>query len=604
MAAKRDWLRRITPAIFVGALILTALVCVGASTGSPGRPAAAQPAPAAGPLERVPLPSPWPPPTPIQLATARADGAAVVAWGDNTFRETDVPAGLSNVVAIAAGGGFSVALKADGTVVAWGVDDSGQTDVPAGLSGVTAIAAGLAHGLALKSDGTVVSWGSDPSNPATRGDLSGIVAISAGGNHSLGLRSNGRVVSWGADVQAGLVVPTDLSGVVAISAGANHDLALRDDGHVIAWGDNTYGQTDIPAGLSGVTAISAGGSHSLAIRGSGSTYSLPGPLDISLAPGDLARTCGIVGLIMLLLAAPTTLFNSTLSAKRLLIERWLRRRRPTWMVGVGLLRRAAEAMVALSRTWLGFGIYVALAGLLYAFLSPGFPSSDTVAFFLLELTGIIVTTAAVALPKERYVRHRYQAGGRVHAALWTLVLAAACVLVTRVTAVQPGYVYGIIAGFVFRMALTTEDQGQMAFRGMGTLALVGIAAWFLRIPFEPSSGLLAAGPGRAVSDVLARIFVTSVEAVAIGLVPLPFLDGDPLWRWSKLRWAALWALALALFAHVIVYPVTLSQPNPSVTTLVTVVATTVAYGAIAVGFWWFFWRRDRRHLGLRTPLIM
>ena len=44
-------------------------------------------------------------------------------------------------------------------MVAWGYNDYGQTNVPAGLSGVTAIAAGDYHSLALKSDGTVVAWG-------------------------------------------------------------------------------------------------------------------------------------------------------------------------------------------------------------------------------------------------------------------------------------------------------------------------------------------------------------------------------------------------------------------------------------------------------------
>jgi alpha-tubulin suppressor-like RCC1 family protein len=41
------------------------------------------------------------------------------------------------------------ALKGDGTVVAWGRNDLGQTNVPAGLNTVVAIAAGHAHSLAL-----------------------------------------------------------------------------------------------------------------------------------------------------------------------------------------------------------------------------------------------------------------------------------------------------------------------------------------------------------------------------------------------------------------------------------------------------------------------
>ena len=50
------------------------------------------------------------------------------------------------MTAIAAGDFHSVALRSDGTVVAWGYNGSGQTNVPAGLSGVTAIAAGFAYG--------------------------------------------------------------------------------------------------------------------------------------------------------------------------------------------------------------------------------------------------------------------------------------------------------------------------------------------------------------------------------------------------------------------------------------------------------------------------
>ena len=70
-----------------------------------------------------------------------------------------MPAGLTNVVAVAGGAWHSLALKSDGTVVAWGDNESGQTNVPQGLSNVMAIAAGNFHSVALKNDGRVVSWG-------------------------------------------------------------------------------------------------------------------------------------------------------------------------------------------------------------------------------------------------------------------------------------------------------------------------------------------------------------------------------------------------------------------------------------------------------------
>jgi hypothetical protein len=79
----------------------------------------------------------------------KKDGT-VVAWAESPFIETQKPLGFSNVTAISTAGSQSVALKRDGTVVAWGNDNSmGQLSVPAGLSNVAAIAAGGFFGLAL-----------------------------------------------------------------------------------------------------------------------------------------------------------------------------------------------------------------------------------------------------------------------------------------------------------------------------------------------------------------------------------------------------------------------------------------------------------------------
>jgi alpha-tubulin suppressor-like RCC1 family protein len=67
---------------------------------------------------------------------------------------------LSNVVAIAAGNAYglvglgtpySLALKQDGTVVAWGRMAGKPASVPAGLSNVVALAAGQLHCLAIQA---------------------------------------------------------------------------------------------------------------------------------------------------------------------------------------------------------------------------------------------------------------------------------------------------------------------------------------------------------------------------------------------------------------------------------------------------------------------
>ena len=95
------------------------------------------------------------------LSPLMSSGAAgaVVAWGDNTYGQTNVPPDLTNAVAVAAGNSQSLALRQDGTFSAWGGSSAALTNVPIGLSNVVQVAGGGTHSLALRADGTVVGWG-------------------------------------------------------------------------------------------------------------------------------------------------------------------------------------------------------------------------------------------------------------------------------------------------------------------------------------------------------------------------------------------------------------------------------------------------------------
>src|SRR6266404_3397491 len=94
------------------------------------------------------------------LALASTSGfcqgaTSVVAWGDNSVLQTQVPPGISSAVRVAAGSLHSLALNRDGTVVGWGYDFFGQATPPPGLTNVIAVAAGASHSLALKTDGSL-----------------------------------------------------------------------------------------------------------------------------------------------------------------------------------------------------------------------------------------------------------------------------------------------------------------------------------------------------------------------------------------------------------------------------------------------------------------
>ncbi len=191
----------------------------------------------------------------------------VVIWGI----PNNVPAGLTNIVAIYGGGGNLLGAKGDGTVGVWGNNNYGQSNVPVGVSNAVSLAAGVfGQCLAARSDGTALAWGYNPyGSVAVPPGLSNVMAVAEGDQHELFLQSNGRVTAWGSNTYGQTNVPASLTNAVAVAAGAGHSLALRSDGTVTAWGQNNYGQTNVPAGLTNVVAIAAGEYHCLALQASG-----------------------------------------------------------------------------------------------------------------------------------------------------------------------------------------------------------------------------------------------------------------------------------------------------------------------------------------------
>ena len=199
-------------------------------------------------------------------AGVRGDGAVAV-WGV----DAPVLTSLSGARSVAAGLTHVLALLTNGAVAAWGDSSYKQTNVPAGLAGVASIAAGDYHSLALLSNGTVRTWGSLTNVPAA---AQGASLIVAGYEYSAAIRA-GRLVQWTDPYHTmpgqygGLPIPAQATNGVwtltGLAAGRGHVLAIKSDGTLAGWGDNTYGQATPPQGLSGVIAVAAGDSHSVAL---------------------------------------------------------------------------------------------------------------------------------------------------------------------------------------------------------------------------------------------------------------------------------------------------------------------------------------------------
>ena len=203
----------------------------------------------------------------VESAPAVLALSEVAAWGMNDYGQTDVPTDLREVVGIAAGEFFSLALLADGTVRGWGTNYFGPMLPPANETNFVSIATSFRHTLGLRKDGTVAAWGpAEYEETNVPPGLSNVVAVAAQHARSYALKEDGTVVPWGSASHDSAL--TSLSNVVAISTGSEHWLALKADGTLAATANGT-GRTNLLPGVSNVVGIDAGSYHSVALKADG-----------------------------------------------------------------------------------------------------------------------------------------------------------------------------------------------------------------------------------------------------------------------------------------------------------------------------------------------
>jgi alpha-tubulin suppressor-like RCC1 family protein len=213
----------------------------------------------------------------------------VVVWGNNT--PTNLPSGLTNLEAVAAGFSHIVGLHPDGTIKVWATPNySDSTNVPPGATNVVSVAAGI-NNMALRSDGTVISWGSFVV-PSPTG-LTNFIAVAEKYAFALALKSDNTVVAWGDNAYGQTNVPPGLSNVIAIAAGDFHSLAVKCDGSVVAWGNNQSGQINVPTGLTNVIAVAGGYYHSLALKANGTVAAWGGNFPDANVPHGLSNVVAI-----------------------------------------------------------------------------------------------------------------------------------------------------------------------------------------------------------------------------------------------------------------------------------------------------------------------
>lgn len=340
----------------------------------------------------------------------------------------------------------------------------------------------------------------------------------------------------------------------------------------------TFSKFDVLGGVNTVTASGFGPTSAPAPIAS--TLGTPG--EIFHSAGHNLVNAGITVAAILFITFPANIFNNTFAsnyAEILLILANFRRRVRR---GLGLKDHNATSGpkelpaapgTALSSTVPGakptnadepgaanrgwFYCVLILGAILGGLLNPHFglnkqSATDFGATMVSFAIGAILSWYIAKLFREH---HKYPTHTYLHALPLGLGVAALCVLISRLTNFEPGYLYGVVVSIAFVESLEERHNAHLTLISTFSTLIVALLAWFAWIPVNHlalnHSGNIPIG---LVDDVLGSIFVGGLVGTVVGLMPLQFMAGGTLLRWRKDIWAAAFFIALFLLVEVELNP--------------------------------------------------
>jgi hypothetical protein len=260
----------------------------------------------------------------------------------------------------------------------------------------------------------------------------------------------------------------------------------------------------------------------------------------------VAANAGLVLLLLLLAGLPAEVLNATLKANY--HERPRGSRFPRLVALGGTINALPNPVLLVS-----FGL---VGALIHGQLDPhlGLNRQSLVLVAGLAAALVVVTGLAEAL-RMPYLRRR--GGPPSHLRMFPLALVAAVslVAVSRAFGLQPGLIFGITCGLALAGEINEIEEGRSIAVAAVGLLVVAVASWLIWTPVADAASGPDPGTGTLFLDAaLSALWVTGLQAVIFGLLPLRFLYGEKLMKWSPACWMAIYGAALFLFVHAVARP--------------------------------------------------
>ncbi len=340
------------------------------------------------------------------------------------------------------------------------------------------------------------------------------------------------------------------------------------------------------------------GNPGSALRVAPIAAALPTPrLAFSSATHSLVNAAITVG-FLLFITFPAAMFNNTLEENYDDIQDIMRRRVP-WLSRRGGRARSGRN----TRRWAAFSGVLTTGALLGAILNPAFGlNAATGESYLAALVAVAEGVVVAYLVAWAYRRRRQQVTSITPTALpLGLAVAVACVLLSRLSGFEPGYLYGVVASLAFTGTLADRESGHVV--ALSTLAslAVGVGAWLAWVPVNASASTGSASVGLViVDDVLGSIFVGALVGAVVGMLPLRFMPGGTLVKWHRGAWALLTGVAVFGMLQVMLRPSSGAHTHPRGAALASTLVLFAVFAAGSLAFRQYFVRRVTRRVPAST----
>jgi hypothetical protein len=136
---------------------------------------------------------------------------------------------------------------------------------------------------------------------------------------------------------------------------------------------------------------------------------------------------------------------------------------------------------------------------------------------------------------------------------FALVITLVGVVVSRVLDFTPGFLFGLMLGLVFAVDTSRAIRSHSRIIRLGLILGTALVSWGAYSLFFIHTSDASLGFSLALlRDVLAALSTQGLTSLLIAMLPLAYLDGRDVWRYSRRLWALCYAATATAFALVVV----------------------------------------------------